>query len=171
MSRGIRGRRRISSVETMAGWVFADLLLVLFVIGLGSQITALAKPETPTVEPSPPVSEPQSPPSMRLDPITVSIPTNPAQLLSSDPAQAGAAKQALVDAILEQTTAIDNERAAMVLVWGHARQTGLGIELAKAGVEATRVARPQTFDASVQKDLWFYDAEDGVIEFEIYLFQ
>ena len=63
-------RGRLLASESIAGWIFADLLLVLFLVGLGSAI-AYTPPEPPEPPPEPP-AVPQIV-GMKTDPTTVTL--------------------------------------------------------------------------------------------------
>lgn len=163
-----------TSPEALAGWLFADLLLVLFIIGIGSGLTIVLTddpaPPGPT-EDEPAVVIPPPPPSMRLDPIHLEVGVDAATLLSSDPATAQAARAALNSDIAAQTAGLTGQRSAMVLTWGHATTPTTGQDLARVAIAEMTAGRPDVFGGSASKALWLGDPRSDRIELEIYLFQ
>src|SRR3954469_11665453 len=79
------GRRgRLRSSESVAGWVFADLLLVLFIVGLGTAIPQKVEPPEP-----PPVGQPKPKPQivgMETSPKKKTVQVRADALLGSGPA-------------------------------------------------------------------------------------
>src|SRR4051812_6159867 len=73
MRAGETRRSRLVSVESVAGWVFADLLLVLFLVGLGCAAPAMPEPK-PTTEVVKPKPKPEAPiVGMKTDPVIATI--------------------------------------------------------------------------------------------------
>ena len=66
-----RARSRLST-ESIAGWILADILVVLFIVGLGSAVppkieAATTKPSpTPTPTATPPKPKPKPKPQPRI---------------------------------------------------------------------------------------------------------
>ena len=119
----MKRRHRPSIALLMSGWLFSDLLLVLFLVGLGSQPVTV--PPTPISTVSTPTSSASSPTS----PAPPSAPTMPKPppkepVLSTKPlcvrASSSSGKdlsKALADNKAYQT-AQRAQKAGMVLVWG-----------------------------------------------------
>lgn len=170
-----KGRR--VSLEALAAWLLADLLLVLFVVGLGTELAepmevdASAAPTVeatptpaPTVTPTPTPTPSPDPPGMQPDPVIVTVQADPAGLLDEN----RAAAKALRSRITAATADVTDRRAAMVLIWGHSPDLDRGIRLAElAGAELAR-ARPEAFGDAVQRHLFKKRPSEGVIELEIF---
>lgn len=166
--RGARGRM---GADAMAGWLFADLLLVLFVIGLGSQLTLFPSPEPapePTVsespEPSPEPTETPGPPTMRQEPEVIEVAVNPDALLRRDPGEV-ARLAAEVDA---KTAGFAESQAVLVLLFGYADNATAGQAIATA-VGDVLVTRPAPFTPDTKtRPLWQGGAA-GTVRLEIFL--
>ena len=124
MSPRRRSSRRGGSIglENMAGWLFADLLLVMFLVGVGAEITQVSRDE-PKPEPTP---EEVKPPSMDPNPETRSIRVDADALLDSGAASARAEKKRIRKDIREVAGDLKGQRAAMVLLWGHSDRMLVG---------------------------------------------
>lgn len=170
MRRRPRWKRSHLQVERAAGWLFADLLLVLFLVGIGSQMTQLA--EAPPVEPAPtPAPTPVKPLTMSQTPVEYVVRADLAALRSSDPAATAAEKTKLKAQISDATSSLAGRRAAMVLVWGDASEPATGIELATAAGEQLAPARADVFTGAAQKRVWWAQGEEGQVKLEIYMFE
>ena len=160
LSKGRRGRLR--STESLAGWVFADMLLVLFLIGLGSAITF----DPPEPEPEP---EPEQIVGMRTDPVSISLRVPADALVSGEDAAQRAARTAVARASKRHDRR--GNEAALVLIFG-------GGESAAPGQRVAEALRPQLTAAS--RDLFprrtpsrfFWDGslEYGEVRLEVFLF-
>src|SRR4051794_6406451 len=113
MHEGASRRGRLFSVESIAGWIFADLMLILFLVGLGS-----AKAYTP---PQPPPPPPKVAPivGMKTDPVLLNVAVAGKRLGKGTALKPGE-RQALCKAIRREIGPIRKERAALVLVFGGA---------------------------------------------------
>ncbi len=156
-----RARRRMGA-DSMAGWLFADLLLVLFVVGLGSQITLTPQPEP---EPAPVVAEPAGPPVMRQEAQVVEVSVNPAALLAGDQAEI----DRLAAEITAKTAGMQDSQAVLVLVFGYSPvpDRGVAISEAVAGVITTL---PAPFSPQTQtRAFWDGEPTEGTVRLEIFL--
>lgn len=171
-------QRSVSYPIMAAGWLFADLLLVLFLVGWGTEPTV--PPPTPIVLPSPspttpkpsPTSTPSptptptptetSAPGLAKTPVTLELRITLSGSQLADPS-AVAASIATEVAALER----DSEQAGMVLIWGYAHDVGLGMRLAASVGEILPVADAVTFGDSTIRSFW-KGGNAGQIDLEIY---
>ena len=151
-------------VESMAGWIFADLLLVLFLVGLGSQMGAAG----PDIDGSPaPSAQPAAMPGMDPQPRTRRIVIEPDRLLVGD----ADARARAVEQIAAVTSDLAGRRAAMVLLWGESPDVVRGQAIARTVGELLQEGQPEVFDgAGAQRHLWQGTSAEGAVGLEIYLF-
>lgn len=157
-------RGRLLSAESAAGWIFADLLLVLFIVGLGSAIKY-----TP---PPPPEPEPKIPPivGMKTDPTALTVAVN-GELLSTGTTLPAKAKDAVCDAIRSRTRSLRGERAALVLVFGGAGDVTSGQNVARAVAGQLGCADDEIFRGKVPtRAFWDGSLPLGQARLEIFLF-
>lgn len=169
-------RRRGLSPEAIAGWLFADLLLVLFIVGLGSQVTKSVAEPRPSKSPS--ASKPEKPkkPGMRTKPVVMSVAVRADALLSGPGPRQRAAARALdrdLSKVLksprvnEQTQGL---KAAVVLAFG---QTGSDISkgqrLARQVLRELPSIEPSLFKGAAGKPFWNGSANNRV-ELWVYLY-
>jgi hypothetical protein len=108
-SEGRRGRLR--AVESLAGWIFADMLLVLFLVGVGTAIPHAPPPPPPKIEkPKPTIV------GMKTVPVKRTITIDADGITRRDKTAQSRACKALKEAFRPQIVAGD--RAAFVLVFG-----------------------------------------------------
>lgn len=162
------GRRgRLFTVESVAGWVFADLLLVLFIVGLGSAIAY-----TPPEPPEPPKPEPKVAPivGMKTDPTSVIIDVDGAALgrgVSLGPAQ----RRAVCAAIRSELSPVKGERAALVLVFGGAPDVTVGQNVARGIGGQLGCADRRVFRGAVPtRAFWDGTLPLGKARLEMFLF-
>lgn len=173
---GPQPRRRGLTPEAIAGWLFADLLLVLFIVGLGSQVTKSVAEPRPSPSASASKSERPKEPGMRTKPVVLSVPARADALLSGPGPRRRAAVRALdreiskelrSPRVAEQTEGL---KAAVVLAFG---QTGSdvskGQRLARQVLRELPNIDPLFKDAADGKALWNGSATNRV-ELWIYLF-
>lgn len=150
MGEGRRGRLR--AVESLAGWVFADMLLVLFLVGIGTAIPH----EPPKVITPPKVVKTHKPPQivgMKTTPVKKAIRINAAGLSSGDKAAQRAACTALKRAFDKQIA--NQARAAFVLVFGGGTEPGPATDIAGRVYPGLRCASPRVFPAgTVRRTYW-----------------
>jgi hypothetical protein len=134
-----RRRQQIGqmSVPALAGWLFADLLLVLFVVSLAS-LPILPKPKARAAPHPHPTPHPAA--AEVLDRVPVSIPVHVPPIEVEDGASRAAAI-AQIMAMLNHQLALEhltNRRAGFVLIFasGPLDGTGPAITAAKAVLDA-----------------------------------
>jgi hypothetical protein len=136
----------------LAGWVFADLMLALTLVGLA---TGVARP----------ASDDQT-----VTTTTTTAPVHP-QGLSRTPVIVDFARVDAPDIQAEVNTALsavglDGKRIGMAIVWGHSVDFGRGIALADA-FQRVLAANPQ-FEGSAFKSIRYQDRREGAIHVELY---
>ncbi|ABS03131.1 hypothetical protein FHR75_000446 [Kineococcus radiotolerans] len=191
MRRAARGARRTAGGDNpavgLAGWVFADALLALTIIGLAAggavhagigESKAVAATVAPAVvQPTPaptvtvtapapaPVEAPPMPAGVAQAPVVVSI--------SVDGTDDEAVRAAVAGAVGE--LAAQGRRAAFVLTFGTATSPGAGTALARRVNAQLDVAAPAVFAGSAKRDFWRAVNADsphpGVVQLELYLIQ
>ncbi|THA74360.1 hypothetical protein [Streptomyces sp. A0592] len=132
----------------LAGWLFADLLLVIVLVVLGSEVpaaapdphpsptaTATAAPD-PSHSPSPTPSDTARPGG--LDPVTVSVGVrlDPDALIAGRPSETAA----LTRQVNEEIKRYEGRTAAFVMVFGTVRSGG-AVDTGRSDAYATAVAR------------------------------
>jgi hypothetical protein len=159
------GRRgRLFTVESVAGWVFADLLLVLFLVGLGS-----AMAYTP---PPPPEPEPKVPPivGMKTDPTSLVVGVN-GQRLSQGTQLSASESRDVCNAVRSSLKPVKGERAALVLVFGGAADVESGQNIARAIARQLRCADAKVFQGVVPtRAFWDGSLPLGKARLEVFLF-
>lgn len=164
MHEGASRRGRLFTVESIAGWIFADLLLVLFLVGLGS-----AKAYTP---PEPPKPEPKQAPivGMRTHPALVRVHVNGARL-GTGTALSQPQQQAVCRAVRSELAPVRGERAALVLIFGGAPDVSTGQNVARAIGRQLRCANNHVFAGKVPtRAFWDGSLPLGKARLEIFLF-
>lgn len=165
---GKSGKRENVAV-TMAGWLFADLLLVLFLVGLGMQSTAQPTPKLPS---PPAVPPPPALPTLAKEPITISLDVDYRNLLAGGEARRRAAEELRTNvaaAVLDKG-ALGGERAGMVLVWGHNSVVADGMRISAAVAEELPGADRAFFGDSTLRPFWGGNREPpSRIRLEIYV--
>ncbi|MFF9063286.1 hypothetical protein ACF09K_32060 [Streptomyces sp. NPDC014882] len=148
----------------LAGWLFADMLLVLALVSMGDRgdplaAQAAAKPSKPAaVEPSPePSRTPTGPRSVARKPVKIHL-------------TAAVGDTALMVKQLRAATARYEEReAAFVLTFGQAPEPGDGQAYARKVNEALRKARPDMCTDATTRDFWS-KGPSGSADLEIYFY-
>lgn len=167
MHEGASRRGRLFTVESIAGWIFADLMLILFLVGLGS-----AKAYTPPEPPPPPPTPPKVAPivGMKTDPILVKVSVNGARLGVGSALKPGE-RQAVCKAIRRELSPIQKQRAALVLVFGGASDVTTGQNVARAVGGELACADRQIFRGQVPtRAFWDGTLPLGAARLEIFLF-
>lgn len=146
----------------VAGWLFADLLLVFFIVSLGAP-----RPyEEPEPEPTPtPTPEPTPEPSLGLDrePVEVEFQTSVSAAASGD----DSAVQDLRDALEDHEDELGGREAGMVLTFGGTQN---GTALAADINDLLTEADPELFAGSATREFHDLAASSGSVAVEIYLF-
>lgn len=154
-------RRRPSLTILLAGWLFADMLLALTIVMLGSQ----APPEA-EVMPSSGPSPSKSPCAEQLKGVE-SKPTKARFAVSP-----GAGGRALVAQVKKglsrQASGFADKRAGMVLTFGGDGGSGQGVALASRVNKALREAYPSVFRSAATRNFHDLSASAGSVSMEIY---
>ncbi|WP_432564098.1 hypothetical protein [Kineococcus sp. SYSU DK003] len=183
----LRTTRRENTTVGLAGWVFADALLALTIIGLAAGgavavggadaaktetvAATLAPVPTPTPVPTVTVTAPAPEP-------VVSMPAGVAQApvvleVSVDGTNDEAIRSSVAAAVGE--LAAQGRRAAFVLTFGTASTPGAGTALARRVNDQLDVAAPGVFAGSAKRDFWravnAQSPRAGVVQLELYLIQ
>ena len=159
-----RGRLRTS--ESVAGWVFADMLLVLFIIGLGAAFMLPKPPEIPKEEPKPKIV------GMKTDPVSVSVRVD-AKALSGrgDRARAAGKDACMTIRKATQRQAKTKQRAALVLIFGGAPEPSPGQGVARAiGKQLTCASDTVFVRGTPYRSFWDGSLPYGKARLEIFLF-
>lgn len=160
-----------------AGWLFADLLLVLFLVGWGTDATVAVSAPTPSVSitprptpslspsPSPsasPSPTPPPPPGLAKEPVTISLSVGLSGGSLTDP-------ESVTQTIAAEIHSLKRpgSQAGMVLVWGHARDVNQGMRIADAVAQLLEPAASDTFAASTLRSFW-KGGQAGRVDLEIY---
>lgn len=165
-------RSRLFSVESVAGWVFADLLLVLFLVGLGSAI-----PAEPEPEPEPKAHKTEKPPKkpdppivgMQTIPVVATVRHDPRAVANGGPRSAAA--RVLCSKVRREMEALKGERAALVLLFGGAPDVVQGQDSARAVARQLECAAPHVFTARTPtRPFWDGGLPLGQVRLEVFLF-
>lgn len=171
MARSPGGVTRGSS---LAGWLLADSLIVLMLVGLGSQIVppqvqprepaptvTVTATETASAPPAPP------PPGLKTEPVMLSVPVNAQALLNGDPNEA-ALLQARITA--EANSKIGSGRAAFVIIWGYSPSSGRGTAISERVAPLLTEAVHASFGSIQKRTYWHGAVTEGQIDLEVFLF-
>ena len=173
----------------LAGWVFADALLALTIIGLaaggavhpGSGDTgtpaAIAATTAPTATPTPaptPTVTVTAPAPTTLPSVPDGIAQAPVVLeISVDAVDDESVRATVAGAV--QDLAAQGRRAAFVLTFGTASDPGAGTALARRVNAQLDSASPAVFTGSAKRDFWRAvnagSPRPGVVRLEVYLLQ
>ena len=142
----------------LVGWLWADILLGLFVIFLAaaSPPVKLNAPTGPSIDPKP---------------IELRVSVDGSKLLGSDQAAAAVEQTKFADAVKEQLfAAAESRKVAIVFAYGTHQDPVLGEKLARA---ATSALTAGAFQGAVIKDLHDIVAGDtgSAVALEIYVFR
>ncbi|WP_432511029.1 hypothetical protein [Kineococcus sp. SYSU DK001] len=181
-SRGPRAvRARENATVGLAGWVFADALLALTIIGLAAGGAVHAGSEEPR-----PVAATVAPAPTPVPTVTVTAAPEPVPSMPAGVAQAPVVLQVDVDGSNDDTIrssvaaavgdlAAQGRRAAFVLTFGTAGDPGAGTALARRVNAQLDVAAPGVFAGSAKRDFWravnAQSPRPGVVQLEVYLLQ
>ncbi len=127
-------RRGISF--SLAGWLWADLLLGLFAIFLAANAVS-------------PTSEAARPAGIDPKPILMRIEVNGIALLSDDPALSGTEQRRIADVVRDKLAAeAPGRHAAILFAYGAHERASLGDRIASLAIELLRDGQ---FDGTVAK--------------------
>ena len=189
MRRPVRGALRPARKESaaigLAGWVFADALLALTIIGLAAggavhagvgEAKAVAATVAPTATPTPLPTI-----TVTADPLPAAVPSMPAGVaqapvvldISVDGANDDTIRASVAGAVGD--LAAQGRKAAFVLTFGTAGSPGAGTALARRVNAQLDAAAPEVFAGSAKRDFWRAVNADapqpGVVQLELYLIQ
>ncbi|MFF3753496.1 hypothetical protein ACFYYH_23990 [Streptomyces sp. NPDC002018] len=148
----------------LAGWLFADLLLVLALIAMGDQGDPVkaaegAKPPRPSASATPkPKPSPSGPRAVTRKPVKVSIDARPGD------------RDRIVERLRAVTAAHKGRRAAFVLTFGRHADPGPGGEYAHTVNTLLEKARPDMFKGATTRDFWKGGSSGGHADLEIYFY-
>lgn len=175
MTTSRRGTDRTHFTAAMAGWLFTDLLLALFIMGWGTAATVPAATPSPILSAgaSPSPNPSSSPAPTTESPRPVGLSTEPTRVLltlttdsSGQPTSPETTRSALQTAL--ETVPGGSTEAGMVLVWGYANEVNAGMTLAQAVAQELPTARPDIFGDATFRTLWKGSRSVGEVELEIY---
>lgn len=174
------GRRPRWSIESVAGWVFADLFLVLFLVGLGSAVTVkpAAKPTTkPTIiataKPTPkPTPKPTSPIiGLKPKPALLSIAIDADALTSGGQAATAAGAVACARIRAETAAKVKAQQAGLVLIFGGGPDVSSGQEVARGVAKQLSCANRAVFSRSTpSRPFWDGTLDYGQVRLEVFVF-
>lgn len=149
----------------LAGWLFADMLLVLALVAMGDRADPLAA-EAAGPSPSPSATTPGKPkkPEHRGPRAVVRTPVK----VSLDAAPGDEA--AIVRGLRTATARYEGRRAAFVLTFGRHPDPGGGGAYAHRVNSLLEKARPDMFDGATTRDFWKGAATTGHADIEIYFY-
>ncbi|WP_330239711.1 hypothetical protein [Streptomyces sp. NBC_00525] len=165
MSRVPRKGFRFNPVH-LAGWLFADMLLVLALVSMGDRGDPLAaeasgaspRPSASTSATAPkPKPSPTGPRSVERKPVKFEV-----------TASAGDT-DAMVSQLTRKTARYKGRTAAFVITFGNAPETGVGQAYAEEINKALKVARPTMFRGATPRNFWS-KGSTGSADLEIYFF-
>jgi hypothetical protein len=163
-------------IPLLAGWLFADLFVVLFIISLASQPPAVThKPPHPTVSATPSSSPSPSPsPSpthsqqsvLQRTPIDINVPVSQSELqqLDADPADDGNLLSGLKSQIANDHLA--GEKAGFVLLLVPGPDVGPAEATAKAIVSSLPSQDSGTFGSTAGEGYW--GGNVSYVQFQIF---
>lgn len=170
MHEGASRRGRLFTVESIAGWIFADLLLVLFLVGLGSAKAYTPPPEPPKPKVEKKEKEPEPIVGMKTDPTSIQVRVN-GQRLGSGRTLAANERQAVCRAVRSRLQPVEGERAALVLIFGGASDVSTGQNVARAIGKELACANARVFpDRVPTRAFWDGTLPLGTARLEVFLF-
>ncbi|MFZ3499385.1 hypothetical protein ACODT5_40300 [Streptomyces sp. 5.8] len=148
------------SPAAIAGWLFADMLLVFALVALGNQPDlAKSRPAAQSAVPSPTVSvKPAGPRAVEKKGVEVSV--------SGDPDD----QEALITQIRAVTSTHEGREAAMVLTFGGGGNAAAGQVYAHSVNRLLAAARPEMFTQTTTRDFHNLSGPSGSAELEIYFY-
>ncbi|MCB5166313.1 hypothetical protein LG634_15900 [Streptomyces bambusae] len=157
----LRPRSRFNPLH-LAGWLFADMLLVLALVAMGDQgdpvRAAQAAPHT----------KPGATPTAKPKPKGPRAVVRTAKELSLD-ADAGDTAQ-IVRQLRTKTAPWQGRKAAFVLTFGRSPDVGGGVEYARRINSLLTKARPDMFTGATTRDFFVQGSSGGHADIEIYFY-
>lgn len=178
-------------LDHVAGWLFADLLLVLFLVGLGTQVTKIAaKPSQPTMVTivkkdyedllkDRQLLQEYKRKYERLKEEKIMIQDPKCEVVSIDAARVyeGVGAESKYDAELtkslkKQLDRYRESQVAMVLVWGWSPKIWRGEQIAENMEGPLKRSLPKTFTQETAfRGLWQGEDTEGEVKLEMYFFR
>lgn len=157
-----------------AGWLFADLLLVLFVIGWGTESSAAQTPSIPPTSPLPtpisspspspsPTPTPTAPPGLAKEPVVLTLSVNLDGDRLADPSAVTRDIGTLVEALGRP-----GDQAGMVLVWGYSNDVDHGMKIAESVAQLLISGSEEVFENATTRNFW-KGGQSGRVDLEVYL--
>lgn len=156
-------RGRLRATESLAGWVFADMLLVLFLVGIGTAVT-LKVPE-PEPEPEEPIEQIVG---MNLDPQMERITVDSAGLLAGDKDAQKRSCRALKNAFSQQIT--DSDQAAFILIFAGGGDAGIAKRVSEKVEPQLHCASPEVFPKDTVARAYWDGKADSVNNVRVEVF-
>ncbi|MEO3766123.1 hypothetical protein [Streptomyces sp. B8F3] len=149
----------------LAGWLFADVLLVLALIAMGDQgDPAAARQSEPGASASPgaespkPSPRPSGPRAVERKPVKVAVEAD-----SSD-------RTRIIEQLRKATAKHEGSQAAIVLTFGHHQDAGAGVAYARRINSLLDEARPRMFRGATTRDFVLLRGAGGRADLEIYFY-
>jgi hypothetical protein len=189
--------RTFNDSVSLAGWLFADLFLGLFVLFLitmpgiknldelllNSTATATSTftlTPTLTTTPKPAIRKLTTTPipftltptplvGLDMTPAIVVVKVNASAALDNSEEELNSLKSAILDKFADY----QNKRAGLVIVLGYHNDVSNGMALARLGIRILKEAYPQVFGQVVSKPFWYSldsNHPSGTISFEVYFY-
>jgi hypothetical protein len=164
----VTARRDPMRLALLAGWLLADLFLVLFLVGLSTMPAAAPLPSspkptpTPTTTPPTPTTPPKAPPVLRPDPVEFTVSADLAHL-------DGDQVRRDVEAVLAGTG--PQPRVGVVLVFAAGPQNAIGVATGRANsvIDLLR-AGSAPFQRATGKGYWKAGSRADSLDFVVFLY-
>lgn len=162
----------------LLGWLYADLLLVLFIAAMGN-ISAPDEPAAPVnARPEPTPSTAPGPRGLDPEPISFSVHVDRDRLLDEDGREQRALGRRVsrrLDGLIEQRARRDGAdphamRVGLSITFGFDRSLGRAQQVARTSNRITRERRPRVFASAVMKSYGSLRPGNRV-SYEIYLYR
>jgi hypothetical protein len=167
MTRRLR-RRGLQRVPLLAGWLFADLFLVLFLIGLASipPKPALAKPRKPHPTATP---TPTSPRVLDRTPVSFHVNVPPAEFQNQATQQT--AKSQLLSALNQKLDQLHlrGQEAGFVLVFASGPEDEINQAVATAN-SVVNIVRTKDSTFSEASGLGYWNGSGNYLKFVVFFF-
>lgn len=160
----MRVRRAPDAGLSLAGWVFADLMLALAIIGLAIGVPPQSRVGSRDAE----TTSVRTVASMQRQPFVTSVRVDTDGLRAGR----GSAQRTLRASITNRVRqlAVANRRAAMVIVWGHAPRDDVGMDVAMRAARQLGNTNKRLFSSASTRAFWRHGAINRVT-LEIYLYK
>ncbi|MFE9929510.1 hypothetical protein [Streptomyces sp. NPDC005533] len=147
----------------IAGWLFADMLLVFALVALGSQpdhpVDRASAAPAPAPTPAATADVKQAGPrAVEKKPVELSVSGSPDS------------REALIAQIRAATAGHQGREAAIVLTFGRGGNADAGQAYAHSVNQLLAVARPEMFPQTTTRDFHYLSGPSGTAEVEIYFF-